>query len=124
MAGFSNRKRLSAKMKAIPVEVRRALRAQNAANAEELVQTMKGFVPVDEMKLHDSIKRQDVSNSARISQRVSAGSRSAPYASWVEHGTSKNDAKPFFWPSWRLKRKRLKGRMTRAAKKAIAGAVK
>lgn len=122
--GFSNRDRLRRKMKAIPVAARKALRAQNAQNAADLVDTMKGFAPVQEGALVSSIKHQDVSDSTRISQRVSAGARDAPYAAWVEFGTSKNEPSPFFWPAYRLMRRRMKSRMNRAAKKAIQEAVK
>lgn len=121
---FTNRDRLRRRMKAIPVEVRKALKAQNAQNAADLVDTMKGFAPVQEGALVSSIKHQDVSDSTQISQRVSAGARDAPYASWVEFGTSKNAPAPFFWPAYRLLRRRMKSRMSRAAKKAVQEAVK
>lgn len=121
---FTNRDRLRRRMRSIPVEVRKALKDQNAVNAAELVETQKGFVPVDDGDLRGSIRHQDVSDSTRISQRVSAGGREAPHGWWQEVGTSKMQANPFFWVAWRLKRRRFKTRMSRAAKKAIAGAVK
>lgn len=152
MGTFTNRDRLRRRMKSIAPAVRRALKAQNAKNAADLVQTIKQFVPVDEMKLHDSVKHQDVSDSTRISQRVSAGNKTAYYGLHVEYGTAASaasggqlfkrqkgkdrgkrrkdkqahaatPAQPFFWPAWRLLRRRLKTRMSRAAKKAIAGAI-
>lgn len=122
--GFTNRDRLRRRMKAIAPGVRKALKAQNAANAAELVETQKGFVRVDDADLQNSIKHQDVSDSTRISQRVSAGGREAPHGWWNEVGTVNMPAFPFFWPAWRLKRRRFKSRMSRAAKKAIAEAVK
>lgn len=149
--GFSNRDRLRRKMRAIPVNVRKAAREQLKKNAEELVETQKGFVPVDEGALKASIKQRDVSDSTRISRRISAGGLAAPYAAWVEFGTgasegvaprqNKNyrrtmvmtkgkrghgatDPQPFFWPAYRLKRRLFKGRMNRAAKKAVQEAIK
>lgn len=122
--GFTNRARLRRKLRAIPVGARKALKAQNAQNAADLVDTMKGFAPVQEGGLVSSIKHQDVSDSTRISQRVTAGARDAPYAAWVEFGTSKSEASPFFWPAFRLLRRRMKSRMSRAAKKAVQEAVK
>lgn len=122
--GFSNRDRLRRKMKAIPLAVRKAAREQLKNNANDLVETMKGFAPVQDGALVSSIKQQDVSDSTRISRRVSAGSREALYASWVEFGTSKSAATPFFWPAYRLLRRRMKSRMSRAAKKAVQEAVK
>ena len=37
----------------------------------------------------------------------------------VEYGTTQDPAQPFFWVSYRLKRKRLAGRIKRALRKAI-----
>ncbi|HEY1071503.1 HK97-gp10 family putative phage morphogenesis protein [Brevundimonas sp.] len=121
---FSNRDRLRRKIRAIPVQVRKAARDQLKANAQELVETMKGFAPVQEGPLVSSIKEQDVSDSTRISRRVSAGDRSAPYVSWVEFGHGQAAPRPFFWPAYRLKRRRFKARMTRTAKKAVQEAIK
>lgn len=138
MAGFgAAKKRLSKKMAAVPKEVRKALRAQNRANAEELVQTIKGFIDDKSGALGSSIKRKDVSNSKRISQRITAGgstttkpvrkmkngaSPTYDYALANEFGTENMPAQPFFWPAWRLKRRRFKTRMSREAKKAIKAA--
>lgn len=121
---FSNRERLRRKMKSIPVAVRRAAQAQLKVDAEQLVETQKRFAPVEDGKLQASIKEQDVSDSTRISRRVSAGGRDAPYASWVEFGHGNAAPRPFFWPSYRLMKRRLKARMTRAAKKAVQEAIK
>ena len=121
---FTNRDRLRRRMKAISPAVRKALKAQNAQNAADLVDTMKGFAPVQEGALVSSIKHQDVSDSTRLTQKVSAGARDAPYAAWVEFGTSKNEANPFFWVGYRLLRRRMKSRMSKAAKKAVQEAIK
>lgn len=119
MAKFTRRDKLRARMKAIPVNVRKALRAQNKTNAAEMVATARRFVRKDDYDLHNSIRHQDVSDSTRISQRVAAGGRKAVHGWWVEVGTSKMAAYPYFWPTWRMLRRRFKARMTRAAKKAI-----
>lgn len=133
--GFTNRDRLRRRMKAIPSEVRKALKAQNAVNAAELVQTIVGFVPKDDGALAASVRHQDVSDSTRISQRVESGGAATTrpvregadatydYALAQEYGTGKMPANPSFWPAWRLKRRRFKTRMSRAAKKAVAAAV-
>lgn len=152
---FTNRDRLRRRLKAIPVEVRRALKAQNNRNAAEVAETAKRFAETSRETgaLIASIRSRDVSDSTRISARVSAGSKEAYYARFVEFGTAASaasegqlfkrqkgatrgmrrkdkkahaatPARPFFWPAYRLLRKRLRARMTRAAKKAIAGAVR
>lgn len=136
MTGFTNRVRLQRRLQSIAPGVRRALKAQNAINAAEMVETAKGFAPVDEGDLKASIRHEDVSDGTKISQRVSAGGptttkpvrkgQSASYdrANAAEYGADGSPAHPFFWPAWRLKRRRFKSRMTRAGKKAIQEAVK
>lgn len=130
---FTNRDRLRRRLKAIPAKVRKALREQNATNAAELAETMKGFAPEDQGALIASIKHQDVSTSTRISQEVRAGGaattrpvrnseKGAPdydYALAQEFGTEDMPATPFFWPAYRLKKRRFRQRMNRAAKKAV-----
>lgn len=128
---FTNRDRLRRKMKAIPVEVRKAAREQLRKNAEELVETQKRFAAMSFKdptgKLQSGIKQQDVSDSTRISRKVSASAKDEKgrdYAAWVEFGTSKSEAAPFFWPAYRISRRKFRARMTRAAKKAIAESIK
>lgn len=125
---FTNRDRLRRRMKGIPVGVRKALKAQNAINAADLVAVQKTFAAASFSdptgQLQATIKHQDVSDSTRISQRVTAGGSGTPYAAWVEFGTSKNGARPFFWPAYRLMKRRMKARMSRAAKKAVQEAIK
>lgn len=53
---------------------------------------------------------------------VTAGNSDVRYAHLVEYGTSEADAQPFFWPAFRLTRKRLQNRINRAAKKAVKDA--
>jgi len=50
---------------------------------------------------------------------VTAGNAAVRYPHFVEFGTAKADAQPFFWPAFRLLRKRLQNRVNRAAKKAV-----
>lgn len=150
---FSNRDQLRRRLKAIPIEVRKAVRAQMKANADQLVETQKRFADAvfadPTGALQGTIRHQDTSTSTRISRRVSAGGVNVPYAAWVEFGTKGAEAeaprqnrnyrrtvvmtkargthhatqpKPFFWPAYRLLKRRMKSRMTRAAKKAITEA--
>lgn len=50
---------------------------------------------------------------------VTAGNSHVRYAHLVEFGTSKTEAEPFFWPAYRVLKKRIRNRINRAAKKAI-----
>lgn len=150
--GFSNRDRLRRKMKAIPVGVRKAARAQLKANALELAALQKQFAEESRLtgELIDSIKARDVSDSTRMTWRISAGNRQVPYARFVEFGTAGSAARaprqnlnfkrtvvmtkayaahaatpaqPFFWPAYRLRKRAFRSRMTRAAKRAIQEAI-
>jgi HK97 gp10 family phage protein len=49
----------------------------------------------------------------------SLGSADAFYARFQEFGTVKMTANPFFYPAWRANRKRVKGAITRAVKRAV-----
>lgn len=147
---FSNRDRLRRKLKAIPVEARKAVRAQLRENGHELAEMQRRLVPIKTMALHDSIKTKDVSTSTRIAVRNSAGGAKAPHARWVEFGTaakaaeparqSKNyrrtvvmtkaksahhgtTAQPFFWPSYRALKRKMKRKASAAGLKAIRKAV-
>jgi hypothetical protein len=125
-------------MKALPSAVQKRLESQNAANADELVETMKGFINDKTGKLASTVKREAAPEKSPIAQRVSAGGAAttkavrkskkgnAPlydYANANEYGTEDMAAQPFFWPAWRLKRRRFKARMSRAGKKGIQEAV-
>ena len=50
---------------------------------------------------------------------VSAGNADVRYAHLVEYGTAKAEAQPYFWPAFRLLKKRLQNRIKRATKKAV-----
>lgn len=50
---------------------------------------------------------------------VSAGNSDVRYAHLVEYGTASAEAQPYFWPAFRLLKKRLQNRIKRAAKKAV-----
>ena len=53
---------------------------------------------------------------------ISAGSDAVPFASYVEFGTSKMHAEPFFYPAIRQMALRTRLTITRAFRKAIDGA--
>lgn len=50
---------------------------------------------------------------------IYAGGGDAFYARFQEFGTVNMPANPFFYPVWRARRRRVKGRISRAIKKAI-----
>lgn len=120
--------KLRAKLRAMPDEVRAAIRGALEQNAEELVAMQKRLVPVDDGDLRDSIKwewgsgdasRIGVKGEAGLAVKVSAGDENAFYAAFKEFGTVDQPATAYFFPSYRALRKRMKGRVTRAQNKAI-----
>ena len=100
--------------------------------AEELVAMMKRLAPIDTGDLQMSIswtwgaapkgsvvlaKSEPDSKGMRIT--IFAGSKEAFYARWQEFGTTEMPANPFFFPSWRALRKRIRSRIVRNMKKAV-----
>ncbi len=50
---------------------------------------------------------------------VTAGNDDVRYPHLVEYGTKDAEAQPYFWPAYRLKKKRLSNRIKRAIRKAV-----
>lgn len=107
-------------------------------NADELVQAARQLVPVDEGKLRDSIgwtwgdapagsiSIGSVANNATGTMRITvyAGDSETFYARFIEFGTEKSAANPFFFPAYRALRRRMRGRLTRQINKAIKDAAR
>lgn len=108
--------RLRAKLAAMPEAARQEIKLALEQNADELVAMQKRLVPRDEGDLAESIGKQPGRHDLAV--LVTAGSRKAFYARFVEFGTVRKRPRPFFFPAYRSLRKRLKGRMTRAINKA------
>lgn len=117
----------------VPDAVRIAARDALEKGAQELVDMIRSLAPVEDGFLlasigwtwgdppKGSIALDDIAPAEDPSMRivVYAGSELAFYARWVEFGTSKAPAHPFFWPAYRAMRSRIKSRITRAINKAI-----
>jgi len=130
----------------IPAKVEEATAAAMEESAEEIVAMMKRLVPVDSGALRDSIgwtwgdapkgamvlgKSQAAGGGGRKMITIYAGTRDkklgdmdAFYVRFVEFGTQKMDAQPFFFTTWRALRKRAKGGISRRMRKAIRDGVK
>lgn len=61
--------------------------------ADDVVQHMKGVVPVDTGKLRDSIEKKTEGDA------VTVGPRGVEYAEFVEYGTSRSPAQPYVRPT-------------------------
>ncbi|ABF71263.1 p011 [Rhizobium phage 16-3] len=114
---------------AMPKRVENAARKAMEKGASELVEMMRRLVPVDQGDLRNSIawKWGNAPKGAVVlaeSQEDSRGLKITVYATdykarWIEFGTVKMGAQPFFFPSYRSLRKRIQSRIKREMKKAI-----
>jgi HK97 gp10 family phage protein len=116
MAKTQGLDRLKAKLARLPSEVKSQMLVTLNQNADELVAMQKRLAPVRHGHLRDSIEK--VEGRHELAVTVQAGGKKAPYARWVEFGTVKMRAEPYFFPAYRALRKRMKSRATRASKKA------
>lgn len=114
----------------LPRDIDIAVRASMEKGAQELVDMMKRLCPVDRGDLRDSIgwtwgeapkgaKVYAASGNAALRLIVYAGNDRAFYARMVEFGTMRTPAQPFFFPSYRSMRTRIKRRIIRELKKAV-----
>lgn len=125
--------KLQKRLNAIPQIAKDEIKKALEQSANEIVAMMRNLVPVDEGDLRDSIgwtygdvpKGSISLGSVRASEltgdltiTIYAGNSKAFYARWVEFGTQKMQAQPFFYPAYRALRRRAKGRVTRAINKA------
>jgi len=124
---------LARKLKAIPQEAKSEIRKALEASAEEIVRLAKNLVPVDDGDLQMSISWTwgaapkgamvlgnviGPSDKNDLTITIYAGGGEAFYARWVEFGTQKMAAQPFFLPAYRANRKRARARISRGVNKA------
>lgn len=102
-------------------------------SANDIVTMAKSLVPVDKGELRDSIgwtwgrppKGAITLGKVAASQiatdltiTIYAGNSDAYYARWVEFGTQKMGAQPYFFPSYRANKKQSRQRLSRAINQA------
>jgi HK97 gp10 family phage protein len=120
------------RMQAIPKAARKAVNPALLKGGYEIVDAMEALVPEDTGDLKGSItltppghatppySQPGGSHSVPANQvAVTAGNTDVRYAHLVEYGTSRTAAKPFFWPGFRLTRKKAENRIKREIAKAI-----
>lgn len=120
-----------------------------AKSAGEMVALARSFVPVKTGALRDSIQAtppghsppgyaQGAGQVPRGAHAVTAGNSTVRYPHLVEYGTAPHanrgvfegtdhpgtGANPFFWPAYRVIRKRHQSRASRALSKSVKDAVK
>lgn len=121
--------RLKRRLARMPAHVKRATKAAIDQGAAEVVSMQKRLAPVDDGDLQGSI--QAIPGRHELSTMIVAGGAATTrpvregqsvtydYALAQEFGTDRMPANPFFYPSYRALRRRVKSRITRAMKKAI-----
>lgn len=125
-----NRERLLRKLSALPKAVKDEIRKALSKSADEMVALAKSLVPVDRGALRDSIgwtygaaPRGSIqlasASIGELTVTIYAGNDEAYYARWVEFGTVKMSAQPYFFPSFRALRKRARSRIARQTNKAM-----
>ena len=120
---------------ALPDAVTAPIQAAIEQGGDDFVAAAKAIAPVAaEFETHpgqlrDSIHRE--ANGRGLSVTVAADARDAKgrlYPAHVEYGHTDERsghhvaAKPFFWPSYRVARKKIKSRVSRAITKAVKAA--
>lgn len=124
--------RLAEILNAIPQAVREQLEKDLIDQANGLADTMRRVVPegVDgRNELLESIRVERSNRPLRVlvkaggsltTKEVRNGSgKTYDYALANEFGTAKMTAQPFFWPTYRLKKKAIRAALSRSATKGI-----
>lgn len=125
-----NLARLEQKLRALPDSVKAPIRAELQRAAEDIVSMAKSLVPVDSGDLRDSIgwtfgkaprgamvlAQAEARLGGELTATVFAGNNKAFYARWVEFGTQKMVAQPYFFVSYRANRNRAKSRIRKAVR--------
>ncbi|ABN75401.1 HK97-gp10 family putative phage morphogenesis protein [Cereibacter sphaeroides] len=120
------------RMQAIPKAAREAVRPALVKQAEQMAATMRAITPKDTGDLAGSIAvtgpgeatpaYSQPGGSMMVGENqaaVTVGNSDVRYAHLVEYGTTKNEAKPFFWPAVRLHRAKAAAAIKRAVAKAV-----
>lgn len=129
LRSFQNR------MRAIPKEARKAVEPALMKSAYDIQDRMEQLAPEDSGDLINSIEVTGPGGTTPAysqpggatvvpenSAAITVGNSAVRYPHLVEYGTRKAAAQAFFWPAFRLERKRALNRIKRAIGKAIKGA--
>lgn len=122
---------LRKKLRAVSKHLRRNVSPAVDKSADEIISQAKSFAPVDDGTLRDSIRTRnktdlgvDIVAGGSPTKRKTASGFEYDYAVGAEFGTQNSPAQPFFWPAYRLNRKRAIGRIRRAVAKSVKDAFK
>jgi len=124
--------RLKRRLQAIPKATIAAVTPALRKAADQMADTMRQLAPVDTGDLKDSIAVTPAGQSTPPYSQpggsmvvppnavaITAGNTDVRYPHLVEYGTSKTPPHPFFWPAFRLHRKKAASAIKRAVSKAV-----
>lgn len=124
--------RLRKRLEAIPKGVKDAVQPALLRSGDELSARMQQLAPHDTGALRDSIAVTTAGQMTPAYSQpggsmvvpenavaVTVGNSEVRYAHLQEYGTAHSPAHPFFWPSYRLLKKRISSRLKRAISKAV-----
>lgn len=123
------------RMRAIPLAVREGSQPALIKAAELVADQVRAFTPVDQGDLRasvavtgpdDAAPAYAMDGGARVvgenTALVTVGNAKVRYPHLVEYGTRTAAAKPYFWPAWRMTKKRagaiIKAGISRAIRRA------
>lgn len=127
-------RRLQRRLAAIPASVKAAVHPALIQSGNEMAGTMKALAEAsrDTGALIDSIKVTPPNaptppysqpGGSRVAGEtevlITVGNAEVRYPHLVEYGTALAPAQPFFWPAYRLLKKRTSNRIKRAVSKAV-----
>lgn len=126
---FLNVAKLNKKLARLPGVARNDMRESLAQSAREITNLMEQLVPQDSGDLAGSIGWTfgkapkgtlaiGFVKSGELTVTIYCGDSDAYYARWIEFGTQKMAAQPFFFPAYRALRKRASTRIKRSARRS------
>lgn len=120
------------RMRAIPKAAREAIKPALMKGGDEIADLQRSLAPVDDGDLKNSIVVTGPGETTppysqpggamvvpENAVAITAGNTDVRYPHLQEHGATHHAAQPFFWPGFRLGRKRALNRIKRAIGKAI-----
>ncbi len=109
--------RMRQKLRSLPGEVRADIGKALDKTAAEIVSTAKAYVPRDSGDLAESIGWRN--GEHELQRVVFAADSESFYGKFVEFGAENQPAQPFFFPAYRLNKKRGSRRIKSAVNKAL-----
>lgn len=123
------------RMQAIPKAVREAVSPALVGAANDVAAMVRVLAPVDEGALRESVEVTapgqatppysqpgGAATAPSNAALVTVGNSEVRYPHLQEYGTMHHAAQPFFWPAFRLTRKKAAAKIKRAIGKAVRAA--